>query len=220
MKDPIVYIVDDDKSLCDSISYLLESVHLHVKACHRVESFLDDYDPTRPSCLLLDIRMPDVSGLECQDILKQRGISIPIIFMTGHGDISMAVRAMKKGAFDFVSKPFDHQSLLDRIHGAVKLDQERRRSKEYQQKLLDRFNSLSKREFDVLENVISGKSSKVIADEMQVSPKTIEYHRAKISKKLNAQSIPDLVKLFYDYKNAGLWGSRHPVESIAGSNSV
>ena len=200
MKEPIIYIVDDDVSLSNSISYLLESVHLQVKAYHHAETFLKNYDPTHPSCLLLDIRMPNISGLECQDILNQRQINIPIIFMTGHGDVSMAVRSMKNGAFDFITKPFDHQNLLETINRAIKLDRKSRLLEQHQQQLLNRVASLSSREFEVLEKVVFGKSSKIIANEMKVSPKTIEYHRAKITKKLDTQSIPDLVKLFYDYQ--------------------
>jgi len=202
MNEPIVYIVDDDISLCDSISYLLESVHLQVKAFHHVEDFLENYDSKHPSCLLLDIRMPSISGLECQEILDQRSINIPIIFMTGHGDVSMAVRSMKKGAFDFMLKPFDHQNLLESIYKAINMNKETRQLEQYYQQLSDSVAQLSARELAVLESVVSGKSSKVIAGEMKISPKTIEYHRAKISKKLNAKSIPDLVKLYYDYQKA------------------
>ncbi len=208
MKEPIVHIVDDDVSLCDSISYLLESVHLQVKSHHHAESFLQDYDPTTPGCLLLDIRMPNVSGLQLQDILNQRHINIPIIFMTGHGDISTAVRSMKKGAFDFITKPFDHQNLLDSIYRAIKLDQENRQLEAYHQQLLNLVSSLSEREFDVLVKVVSGKPSKTIAKELMVSPKTIEYHRAKLMKKLNTKTLPGLVKLFYDYQHIKSKGPR------------
>jgi len=200
MEEPIIYIVDDDISLCDSLSYLLESVRLSVKVYHHADGFLENYDPTHPSCLLLDIRMPNISGLQCQDILNQRDIKIPIIFMTGHGDVSMAVRSMKKGAFDFMLKPFDYQNLLESINRAIKIDQEARHLKQHHQQLANQINLLSTRELDVLTEVAHGKSSRVIATEMKVSPKTIEYHRAKISKKLKAQSIPELVKIFYDYQ--------------------
>jgi len=183
MTGPIIYIVDDDISLCNSLSYVLESVSLQVRSYHHVEGFLENYDPTRPSCILLDIRMPDISGLECQDILNQRRINIPIIFMTGHGDVSMAVRCMKKGAFDFLIKPFNHQKLLETINKAIKQDQEAQCLRQYLQQLLDSFASLSSREFEILEKVVCGKSSKVIACEINVSRKTVEYHRAKIAKK-------------------------------------
>lgn len=189
----MVYVVDDDQSLCQSLEYLLESVKINSKTFFSPKAFLEEYDRTSPSCLLLDIRMPNLSGLQLQDILNSRKASLPIIFITGHGDVSSAVRAMKKGAFDFFTKPFNHHLLLESIQKAIQKD---KKNIELENNCL-KMGSLTQQEKGILEMIASGESSKEIANEVNLSYKTVEYHRAKIMRKLDAKNLAQLMRSYY-----------------------
>jgi RNA polymerase sigma factor (sigma-70 family) len=159
------------------------------------QAFLDDYDSSKPGCLVLDVRMPGISGLELQERLAARRINVPIIFITGHGDVQMAVRALQAGAFDFVEKPFNDQDLLDRIQKAIAFDAERRGKEAQRAQLQALFASLTPREREVLDLVVEGMSNKAIANTLGLSAKTVEVHRAKVMEKMHARSISDLVKM-------------------------
>ena len=185
---PLVYVVDDDEALRDSLRWLLESAGHRVATCASAEAFLAIYDPKQAGCLVLDIRMTGMSGLELQDKLKRRGHAIPIVFVTGHGGISMAVDAVKKGAFDFIEKPFNGQALLVLIDNALAIDAKARRA-------AARFEMLTRRERKVLERIVAGKRNQDIAAELSISIKTVEAHRAAVMRKMGMDSLAALVKL-------------------------
>ena len=185
---PLVYVVDDDAALRDSLRWLLESAGHRVAACAGAEAFLATYTAEQGGCLLLDIRMPGMSGLELQDELKRRGLAIPIIFITGHGDVPMAVNAVKKGAFEFIEKPFNAQALLVLIDNALAIDAETRRR-------AARFERLTSREREVMELIVAGKRNQDIAAELSITIKTVEAHRSGVMRKLGVDSIAALVKL-------------------------
>lgn len=191
---PTVYIVDDDKEVTDSLCWLIESVGYKVKIFHNPQKFLSDYEH-QPGCLVLDVRMPEMSGLELQEVLKERQIKIPIIFITGHGDIPMAVRAMKYGATEFLTKPVNNQVLLETINKAIKLDTKQREQEIENAKVLARFDRLTPREREVMELMVKGKLTKVIADNLGISPNTAELHRAKVMKKMEVKALAELVTL-------------------------
>jgi two-component system, LuxR family, response regulator FixJ len=195
MSEPTVFIVDDDQAVARSLRWLIEIVRLGVETFASPQAFLDDYDPSKAGCLVLDVRMPGISGLELQERLTARRINIPIIFITGHGDVQMAVRALQAGAFDFVEKPFNDQDLLDRIQKAIAFDAERRGKEAQRAQLHARFASLTPREREVLVLVVEGMSNKAVANTLGLSAKTVEFHRAKVMEKMQARSISDLVKM-------------------------
>ncbi|MBT8098701.1 MAG: response regulator [Gammaproteobacteria bacterium] len=174
---------------------LLDSVDLGHEAFASADDFLDQVESQRPGCLVLDIRMPGLGGLELQDKLIDRGDSVPIIFITGHGDVPMAVEALQKGAVDFIQKPFRDQDLLDRIRDALSTDRERRERQHQQDEIDKRIARLTKREGEVFELVVTGKPNKVIAYELGVSQRTVEIHRARVMEKMQARSLADLVKM-------------------------
>lgn len=193
-----VYIIDDDKAVRDSLAWLLESAGLSVRAYESARAFLDELDRMAEEprgCLLVDIRLPGMSGLDLQDALRERGVCTPVIVITGHGDVPVAVRAMKAGAFDFVEKPFADQVLLDRIREALDHDQHRCQERDDRQALVERFERLSVRERQVMERVVQGKLNKQIAAELGLSPKTIEVHRSKVMDKMQAASLAELVRI-------------------------
>jgi len=193
--DSIVYIVDDDQAIRHAMGLLLKSVgHEHL-VFTSADEFLASHTGNNNGCLVLDIRMPGLSGLELQQKLIESGSSLPIIFISGHGDIPMAVEAMQKGAFDFIQKPFRDQELLDRISEA--LNTARRQESEREQKLdvQDRIDTLTKREHEVLDLVVTGKPNKIIAHELGVSQRTIEIHRARVMEKMRAKSLAELVRM-------------------------
>lgn len=190
-----VFIVDDDQAVRDSLALLMNSVGLDAELYPSAQLFLDTYDPNRPGCLIADVRMPGMSGLELQQRLVERGIDIPLIIITGHGDVPMAVRAMKAGVVDFIEKPFDDQVLLDRVHSSIKKDAQAREEKNKHATLLARLNALSSREREVMELIVSGKVGKEIAWELGISPKTVDVHRAHLLEKLQVNSIAELVRL-------------------------
>jgi RNA polymerase sigma factor (sigma-70 family) len=195
MSEPTVFIVDDDQAVARSLRWLIETVRLGVETFASAQAFLDDYESSKPGCLVLDVRMPGISGLELQERLAARRINVPIIFITGHGDVQMAVRALQAGAFDFVEKPFNDQDLLDRIQKALAFDAERRCKEAQRAQLRALFASLTPREHEVLRLVVEGMSNKSIANTLGLSAKTVEVHRAKVMEKMHARSISDLVKM-------------------------
>ena len=192
---PLIYIVDDDDGMRRALSTLMTTVGYPVVAFARPNEFLTKYDPDQRGCVVLDVRMPEMSGLEVQQKLNKSGAMIPVILITGHGDIPMAVQAMKDGAFDFLQKPFRDQDLLDRIHGALKLDGENRATVEKQADVKRREESLTPREREVMVLVVDGHANKVIAIDLGLSERTVEIHRANVMEKMGARSVAHLVKM-------------------------
>ncbi|MCF8174313.1 MAG: response regulator transcription factor [Burkholderiaceae bacterium] len=195
MNEPTVFIVDDDQAVARSLRWLIESVRLKVETFSSAQAFIDGYDAGKPGCLVLDVRMPGMSGLDLQERLAAQRIHVPIIFITGHGDVQMAVRAVQAGAFDFVEKPFNDQDLLDRIQKAIALDADQRGKEALRVQLRSLFAGLTPREREVLDLVVEGLSNKAIANSLGLSAKTVEVHRAKVMDKMQARSVSDLVKL-------------------------
>jgi len=194
-KGPTIYVVDDDDSMRQAIALLLRTVGYTPIVFSRPNDFLAKYDPNIHGCVVLDIRMPEMSGLEIQQQLNRSGAILPVIFITGHGDIPMAVQAMKDGAFDFLTKPFRDQDLLDRINTALKQDAENRAAIEKHADLRRRMESLTPREREVLELVVEGKANKVVAIDLGLSERTVEIHRANVMEKMGARSVAHLVKM-------------------------
>ena len=191
---PTIFIVDDDDAFRDSLEALCESVDLVTESYPDATSFLETFDPERPGCILLDVRMPGISGLELQVELEARGARIPIIFLTGHGDIEMAVTAMKRGARDFLTKPIRHQDLLDRVHAALRAADRDLNARMEHAELEERLGRLTPREHEVFELVVEGLPNKVISNRLDISQRTVELHRAQVMKKMEADSLADLVR--------------------------
>ncbi len=194
---PCIFIVDDDEPVRDSLSLLIRSVGYAVEAYSSAIEFLDAYDD-RPGCLVLDVRMPQMSGLDLQEELIERRAILPIIFMTGHGDVPMAVQAMRGGAVDFLQKPLRDQDLLDRINEALRTDAKNRELLAQKQETAQRLQQLTAREREVMELVAAGKANKVIAYELDVSQRTVEIHRARVMEKMRATSLAHLVRMVVD----------------------
>jgi FixJ family two-component response regulator len=190
-----VYVVDDDDGMRRALSLLLNTVGYKTAVFASPKEFLDKFKTDAAGCLVLDIRMPAMSGLELQQHLNRMGSMLPVIFITGHGDVPMAVQAMKEGAFEFVQKPFRDQDLLDRINHALKLDKENRSTLALRADVLLRFESLTPREKQVMGLVVDGAANKVIAIDLGLSERTVEIHRAKVMEKMGARSVAHLVKL-------------------------
>ncbi len=191
----LVYVVDDDEAVRDSLKWLLEANRYQVVCFARAEDFLNQYDPARTACLILDVRMPGMSGLELQEQLVARDANLPILFITGHGDVPMAVATMKKGAVDFIEKPFNDAALrtsVERMLSAAETEAEARRRGQERGALLAR---LTARERQVLDCIVAGRLNKQIADDLGISIKTVEAHRANIMDKLNAGTVADLLRL-------------------------
>lgn len=195
MSEPTVFIVDDDQAVARSLRWLIETVRLKVETFASAQGFLDGYDSSKPGCLVLDVRMPGMSGLDLQERLAAQRIHVPIIFITGHGDVQMAVRAVQSGAFDFIEKPFNDQDMLDRIQKAIIFDAGQRDRSMQRVQLSARFANLTPREREVLDLVVEGISNKAIANSLGLSAKTVEVHRAKVMEKMHARSVADLVKM-------------------------
>jgi FixJ family two-component response regulator len=191
----VIYVVDDDDGMRRALTVLMTTVGYQPVAFAKPSEFLAKYDPNQPGCLVLDVRMPEMSGLEVQQHLNRSGSMLPIILVTGHGDIPMAVQAMKDGAFDFLQKPFRDQDLLDRINAALKLDAENRASIDRLADLRQRSESLTPREREVMALVVDGKANKVIAIDLGLSERTVEIHRANVMEKMAARSVAHLVKM-------------------------
>ncbi len=193
--DATVFIVDDDEAFRDSLCWLLESAGHCVAAYPSAEKFLTGYDSEQPGCLVLDIRMPGMNGLELQDELTRRALVIPIIFVTGHGDVPMAVSAVKKGAAEFLEKPFNDQAFLGLVEKALTIDAAQRREQARKLTVAARLEKLTSREREIMGFVIAGKMNKTIADELCISIKTVEAHRARVMQKLGVDSVAALVQL-------------------------
>ncbi len=204
MTRPLIYVVDDDDTFRKSLQWLLESVGLAVRTFSTAAEFLEAYVPGSPGCLVLDIRMPGMSGLQLQDQLASRGIGLPVIFLTGHGDVPMAVAAVKKGALDFIQKPYNDQQLLDLVNEALKRDAELREREARSQQIAGLVASMTAREREVMDAVVSGKSNKIIAEELGVTIKTVEAHRARVMEKMGAESLAHLVHLVMTARGAGV----------------
>lgn len=190
-----VFIVDDDAGIRDSMSMLAETIGLQSKTYELAQDFLADYDHELPGCLVLDVRMPGMSGLDLQEQLNQRNAITPIIFITGHGDVPMAVEAIQGGAIDFIQKPFRDQELIDKINVALKTDCQIRDELKESQVLRDRIESLTPREKEVMDLVVEGHPNKVIAYKLDVSQRTVEIHRARVMEKMGARSLAQLVRM-------------------------
>jgi FixJ family two-component response regulator len=193
--EPVVCVIDDDASVRESVRNLLETVGLHAELFDSARAFMDFHLPDAPSCLILDVRLPGLSGLEFQNELIKSGISLPIIFITGHGDIPMSVRAMKLGAVEFLTKPFRDQDLLEAVRVALDQDRKRRNEEKTLAHLQSRFDSLTAREKEVISFVSAGLSNKQIAAEMGISEATAKVHRANIVRKMQARSLAELVRM-------------------------
>ena len=194
-KQPNVFVVDDDQAMRNSLKWLIESVGMNVETYSTADEFIQNYYPGRAGCLLLDVRMPGMSGLELQEHFIKHQINIPIIIITGHGDVPMAVRAMKSGAVDFIEKPFNDELLLESIRNALSMDIEQRAAQAERAEIATRLANLTPREHEVMEMVTAGKSNKEIAQTLGVSAKTVEAHRSRVMEKMQADSLADLVKI-------------------------
>ena len=193
-----VFIVDDDDAVRGSLRLLLKSAGLPSVVLSSAQEFLGLWHPEQPGCLILDVRMPSMSGIELQTELNRRGAIIPVIFISGHGDIPMAVEAIQHGAFDFLSKPFRDQDLIDRVQRAISLDAQNRKALTEKETLRSRYDSLTPREQEVLLLVTQGKANKVMAGDLGVSQRTVEIHRARVMEKMGAASLAQLVRMTID----------------------
>jgi FixJ family two-component response regulator len=193
--EPTVFVVDDDQAMRHSLQWLIESVGLRVRTFGSAEEFLQTYYPGQAGCLLLDVRMPGMSGLDLQAYLARREISLPVIVITGHGDVPMAVKAMQSGARDFIEKPFKDDDLLASIRAALAADEKGRGERLVRAEIATRLAELTPREHEVMDMVTGGKSNKDIAAALGVSAKTVEAHRARVMDKMRADSLADLVRM-------------------------
>ena len=191
---PSIYVVDDDEAMRDSMSWLLEGEGYQVTCFDSAESFLRARRDDMRGCIVLDVRMPEMSGLELHEKLDGLGSQLPIIFVTGHGDVPMAVAALQRGACDFIEKPFHNQDLLDRIQRALELDREIAQRRQRDTALSNRLGQLTQREHEVMQLVVAGKLNKQIADELEISMKTVEAHRARVMEKMGVRTLAELVK--------------------------
>lgn len=192
-QQPIVYIVDDDEGMLTSLAWLLGSVELESRCFQRGAAFLAAFDPTRTACIVLDVRMPTMSGWEVFEHIRDRRITAPVIFLTANGNIPMAVKAIQQGSFDFIEKPYDPQEMLDLVFRALRMASSAQENEEVQNAFKSRFEALSAREREVLREVVRGKRSKVIAHELGISCKTVDAHRSSIRDKFSSTSVAALV---------------------------
>jgi FixJ family two-component response regulator len=198
-----VIVVDDDDAVRNSLRLLLKSVGLPTLTHTSAQEYLDAWDPAQPGCLVLDVRMPGMSGLELQEELNRRGAIVPVIFISGHGDIPMAVDAIQHGAFDFLQKPFRDQDLIDRVQRALAIDHANRETLAQRDTVRQRYESLTPREQEVIALVTQGKANKVMAGDLGVSQRTVEIHRARVMEKMGAQSLAQLVRMVIDLGLSG-----------------
>lgn len=190
-----VFIVDDDEEVRDSLKLLIESVGLDTETYDSAQSYLDSFDGSRAGCLILDVRMKGMSGLSLQEQLSKKPICPPIIIITGHGDVQMAVRAVKAGASEFLEKPFNEQELLDSIHVAIERDAEQRGRASRLAEIQSKVNNLTEREKEVMELIATGMQNKNIASELHISQSTVEAHRSKVMDKMEARTLSDLMRM-------------------------
>lgn len=198
---PTVFVIDDDESMRAVLQSGMESIGLAVETYPSAQAFLDYCDASRPGCLVLDMRMPGMSGLELQETLKAKGVTLPVIFLTGHGDVTNAVRAMRQGAVDFMEKPFNVQVLLDLIQKCVKRDSQNRQTARKREPVLSKLASLTRREREVMDLIVTGASNRETGLLMGISPKTVEVHRSHLMLKMEADSFADLVQMSAFLKN-------------------
>lgn len=208
-----VFVVDDDPAMRKSLQWLLESAGLKVQTIESAQGFLDQYDCEIPGCALVDVRMPGMSGLELQHVMTSQKLTLPVIVITGHGDVSMAVQAMKGGAFDFIEKPFDDKKLVDRINEAIHFDVETRRQIDDVGDIIERLDSLSPREREVMDLVVDGRMNKQIASDIGVTDKTVESHRAAVMKKMQATTAVELVRMVLAAKSIITAGATGPTSA-------
>lgn len=194
-RGPTVWVVDDDDDIRSSIALLMRSVRLASRTFAGAEEFLAAWRPEEPGCLVLDVRMPGTSGLELQAVLNERGAEVPVVFLSGHGDIPMALRAVKSGALDFLEKPFRDQSLIDAVHVALAEDASRRAARSEREALRALVGSMSRREAQVADFVVDGLSSPEIARKLKLSPRTVEMHRARAMRRLGVENVAELAKV-------------------------
>jgi two-component system response regulator FixJ len=200
--EPKVYIVDDDEAVRESLALLLDSMDQNCQSFNSAVDFLNAYSGGMTGCLVLDIRMPGMNGLELQKQLNAGGSILPIIFVTGHGDVPMAVEAMQHGAVDFIQKPYREQDLLDKINMAIALDESNREALEHRHKIIEKLSTLTPREKEVMEMMVNGKANKVIAIDLGISQRTVEIHRARVMEKMATNSLAHLVKMVVAVENA------------------
>ena len=193
--EPTVFLVDDDHAVRDALELLLEAASFKTASFENATAFLDAYTQNQAGCLVLDIRMPDMSGMELQDVLTARKITLPIIFLTGHGNVPMSARAFRTGAIDFMEKPFDENALLERIGEAIQLDRTNRETTARRENARARLTTLTPRERQVMLLVVAGKVNKEIAAELNLSHRTVEIHRGRVMEKTGTQSLPKLIEL-------------------------
>lgn len=193
--EPVVFVVDDDEAMRDALDTLIRSTGMKTALYASADAFLAGYDPQQPGCLVLDVRMPGMNGIELQRTLAEQGISLPVVIITGHGDIPMAVEAMRAGAVDFLEKPFREQDLLQRINQAIEQDAKVRQEQARKAEIVARFASLTHREREIMDLVVAGRHNKAIASDLGLSHKTVEFHRANIMEKMKADSVAELVHM-------------------------
>lgn len=194
MNTAIAHLVDDDAAIRDALAWLLRSRGIESRAWASAEAFLADYSATMTGCLILDMRMVDMTGAELYERLLARGCAMPVIFLTGHGDVPLAVRTLKRGAFDFIEKPFNNNELADRVIEAMKFEESRRWRDADRARVEERMANLTEREREVMAAILAGKLNKVIADELQIAMRTVEVHRARIFEKMGVRSAVELAQ--------------------------
>ena len=193
--EPTVFIIDDDQEVREAIELLMKSVGLATRSFTSAQDYLDQFDPGLAGCLVLDVRMKGMSGLDLQERLGREPIHPPVIIITGHGDVPMAVRAVRAGAIDFIEKPFHDQTLLDAVHRAFDQDADNRGEASRLADIQERLTRLTPREREILEQVVAGKRNKVIAADLGITQSTVEAHRAKVMEKMQARSLSDLMRM-------------------------
>jgi FixJ family two-component response regulator len=199
---PTVFIIDDDPDMCKSLKWLLESVQLNIELYHSGTAYLAVHDPNRHGCLLIDLRMPGMSGLQLLEQLNARKNPIPVIIISAHGDIPLAVRAMKIGAVDFISKPFNEHLLVERVQELIVQDMQRHPYTNQASIYAKRFESLTPREREVMDQIVMGKLNKQIAHALGISIKTVEQHRSRLMDKMQVNSLAELIKIYWFFENS------------------
>ncbi|WP_372985254.1 response regulator FixJ [Marinobacter sp.] len=196
-----VYVVEDDEAVRDSLELLLKSDGKPVKTYESANAFLKDYSDKMAGCIVLDIRMPGMDGMELQKKLNEKHSILPIIFVTGHGDVPMAVDAMKEGAVDFIQKPYREEALLEKIEAALEQDLDQRKTLDEKQEIIRRIKSLTPREHEIMDRMIAGQANKVIAIELEISQRTVEIHRSRVMHKMGTHSLAHLVRMVLSVKD-------------------